>query len=357
MFHLPSSMRRVALLAIAGGAIASLTTAMPAGAVDPPASVTSTATDGIRFTGTNAKDQVVLSRAGTATDPRVVLDTAAPLTVGTDCQSVPGDPTRAVCKAPLFSGTTVKSVRLNGLGGDDIFAHGVSAPIPMVVIGGDGNDTVNAGPGRDSLYGGKGNDTLRGGDSTDFLSGEADNDVLDGGPGIDDELFGGPGTDTLLGGPGNSDDLTGGPGPDTFDGGTGLDDIVLYDERSKRVVIDLSSTGPTNGEISEGDMFKTGIENAVGGHGNDFLAGNAEDNNLIGGDGIDTILGGLGQDGVIGQDGNDVLSGNTVSIAGDFVNSDGDTDFIGGGDGADTCIRSTQDPDSVNECETVLVDN
>jgi hypothetical protein len=334
---------------------------MPAAAAVPTAAtVTSSAAVGVRFIGTDAKDQVVLTRAGTSAAPLVVLDAAAPLTVGIGCQPVAGDPTRATCAAPIASGTTLKKVILNGRGGDDVFAHGVSLPIPMLVNGGEGNDTVNAGPGQDTLFGDNGHDTLRGGDGTDTLKGSFGDDRLEGGAGRDDALFGGPGVDVLLGGDGDSDDLTGGPGSDTIDGGPGRLDVVLYDDRSTGVNVDLGSTTAGNGDpgVGEKDRFLTGIENAVGGDGDDVISGNAGDNNLLGGDGVDIIQGGLGQDAVIGQGGNDILTGNKLSLFGNnVVNSDGVTDFIGGLAGDDTCIRSTQDPDSVNECETIVVDN
>src|SRR5207237_1426754 len=66
--------------------------------------------------------------------------------------------------------------------------------IPVVVNGGDGNDTLNAAAGASTLNGGNGNDTLVGGAGSCTLSGDAGNDVLirgagkwsvDGGAGFD----------------------------------------------------------------------------------------------------------------------------------------------------------------------------
>ena len=55
--------------------------------------------------------------------------------------------------------------------------------------------------------------------------------------------------------------------------------------------------------------YKTIIENAIGGKGDDTLIGNPFDNNLIGGDGNDLFYGGSGNDVIYGEMGNDVLYG------------------------------------------------
>jgi len=53
----------------------------------------------------------------------------------------------------------------------------------------------------------------------------------------------------------------------------------------------------------------TVIENAIGGDGNDTIAGNDASNHLFGGRGDDTLIGGAGADVLHGGDGNDVLYG------------------------------------------------
>ncbi|EPL7019856.1 M10 family metallopeptidase C-terminal domain-containing protein [Proteus mirabilis] len=55
--------------------------------------------------------------------------------------------------------------------------------------------------------------------------------------------------------------------------------------------------------------YKTIIENAIGGKGDDTLIGNPFDNNLIGGDGNDLFYGGAGNDLFYGGSGNDVIYG------------------------------------------------
>ncbi|NJP11065.1 MAG: calcium-binding protein [Leptolyngbyaceae cyanobacterium RU_5_1] len=102
-------------------------------------------------------------------------------------------------------------------------------------IGGNGNDTQDAGWGNDTLYGNSGDDSLVGGHGHDYLSGSEDNDSLFGGMADDtlegdegnDYLYGNDGNDTLSGGDGN-DTLIGDFGNDTLTGGAGNDYINGY---------------------------------------------------------------------------------------------------------------------------------
>ena len=94
--------RRAALAALcsfamAGSLLATLTT--PAEAAGSIATVTSSTGSGIRYDGMETRDQVVFSRAGTTTAPKVLIDAAAALSIGTGCSPVPGDATRALCNA------------------------------------------------------------------------------------------------------------------------------------------------------------------------------------------------------------------------------------------------------------------
>ncbi|WP_294245168.1 calcium-binding protein [Propionivibrio sp.] len=106
---------------------------------------------------------------------------------------------------------------------------------PMVVFGGDGNDSdLTGGDEADHLYGMAGNDRLDGGKGDDYLEGNAGSDILTGGEG-NDTLLGGSGIDILEGDAGNdlliggadADVLTGGKGNDRLEGGLG-DDTYEY---------------------------------------------------------------------------------------------------------------------------------
>jgi RTX calcium-binding nonapeptide repeat (4 copies) len=80
-----------------------------------------------------------------------------------------------------------------------------------ILVGSDGDNTINGLAGDDQISGGGGNDQLLGG---------ASQDVIDGGPG-NDRLSGGVGDDSLLGG----------PGVDTFEGDTSS----LFDTGNDRI--------------------------------------------------------------------------------------------------------------------------
>jgi Ca2+-binding RTX toxin-like protein len=139
-------------------------------------------------------------------------------------------------------------------------------------------------------------DTLNGTGGDDVLSGLAGNDVLTG--------LGG--NDRLLGGDGN-DTLSGGLGGDTLDGGAGID-TATYADATTGVTVNLAIT--TAQETGAGADQLIGIENLIGGNGNDTLSGNAGANNINGGGGDDLIMGGAG---------NDTLAGGANGAAGDTV--------------------------------------
>ncbi|HBR38560.1 MAG TPA: calcium-binding protein, partial [Sulfitobacter pontiacus] len=125
-----------------------------------------------------------------------------------------------------------------------------------------GADTINAGPGNDTLLGGEGPDKLAGNNGDDLIDGDAGNDAL----------FGGMGDDTLNGGAGN-DFLISGLGTDSIDGGAGDDVIRAFDFN-------------LNGNVS-GDT-DTMADVVLGGDGNDTISANDGDT-VTGGEGADVI--------------------------------------------------------------------
>ena len=93
--------------------------------------------------------------------------------------------------------------------------------------------------------------------------------------------------------------------------------------------------------------YKTIIENAIGGKGDDTLIGNPFDNNLIGGDGNDLFYGGDGNDLFYGGSGNDVIYGELGNDV--LYGDDGDdmlidyygANMLNGGKGNDRiCVAS-----------------
>ncbi len=181
---------------------------------------------------------------------------------------------------------------------------------------GDGDDSVDAsatvadvavsaGDGDDSVTGGFGDDSISGGDGDDILDGAEGKDTLDGGAG----------NDTLLAG---FDDGFG----DVFIGGTGIDTYQIDGTDVQSFTFNINLTTGTDQWLNS----YTGIENIIGGSGNDTFVGDSEDNRFEGGLGNDSLSGGVGDDTLIGSAGDDTLVGG----AGD------DTFTYAAGDGHDT---------------------
>ena len=74
----------------------------------------------------------------------------------------------------------MKSIVIFALDGNDTVAATSKIKQPMMIRGGDGNDT---------LHGGAGNDTIRGEDGDDVISLSSGNDELSGGVGNDTADF------------------------------------------------------------------------------------------------------------------------------------------------------------------------
>jgi Ca2+-binding RTX toxin-like protein len=216
-----------------------------------------------------------------------------------------------VSNAPKIVGTKAPDVIVAGPGDNTIYGEGGNDTIcggegDEVIYGGRGNDALFGEGGNDTLFGERGSDDLDGGAGEDRLFGATGNDELNGGPGDHDQLFGGPGDDSLAGGEGDFDVLEGGSGNDSIDGGPGAHDIASYAGTGGAVTIDLG-VGTVSGAESE---HLTGIEDAIGGSGDDTLVGsNASPNRLDGGPGDDHLIGAGPADEAFGGPGSDVCAG------------------------------------------------
>jgi Ca2+-binding RTX toxin-like protein len=136
-----------------------------------------------------------------------------------------------------------------------------------------GDDSITASNGANTLLGGNGNDSITGGNQQD-------------------RIFGGNGNDSILGGAGN----------DTLDGGDGTD-WAIYASATGVVTVNLAA-GTSSG--AAGNDSLTGIENVLGGNGDDSILGDGLANILSGGDGSDTLAGSNGDDTLYGGAGNDI---------------------------------------------------
>ena len=138
------------------------------------------------------------------------------------------------------------------------------------------------------------------------MLGATGDDRLTGGPGDRDRVDGGPGDDSLSGGAGDFDVLTGGPGNDSIDGGPGGHDIASYAGTGGAVTINLEA-GTVSGAESE---QLSGIEDAIGGSGDDTLIGAAATpNRLDGGPGDDRLEAAGPEDEAFGGPGSDSCAG------------------------------------------------
>lgn len=262
----------------------------------------------------------------------------------------------------------VDSSILRGLGGFTGFGNALDNFITGgsrsdVLIGGGGNDRIYGGAGNDSLNGSNGSDTCYGGlgNDTYFSDNVRDIAVERGGQGFDsvstvlnrfsnpsnieeisfvgrgnfvgfgnalgNVIRGNNGNDSLFGRDGN-DRLSGGFGNDRIEGGNGSDWALFEGHQS--VVVNLSTQGVQN--TGYGSDVLLGIENILGGSGQDLLTGSALSNFLISGDGNDRVDGGSGNDNLYGGDGRDRMIGGSGH---DLVNGGSGNDILFGGSGND----------------------
>ena len=214
--------------------------------------------------------------------------------------------------------------------------------------GGDGEDSLQsfflAGlGGYNSFYGDAGNDTLVSisgtNDRPTYLSGGADNDSLLGNS-ADNALSGDAGDDTLAGGEGN----------DTLDGGAD-NDFASYADATGAITVNLR-VGSSSGQHGEDSL--TGIENILGGNGDDSIVGDSLANLLDGGGGLDFVsYANAGGDVIVDLgamrgygDGTDTLSGIENILGGngnDSILGDSLANVLNGGNGDDTLVGSNGD--------------
>jgi Ca2+-binding RTX toxin-like protein len=188
-------MRKLVLTSLA--LLSTLILAAPAAATLPPRFEEPPGERSINLVLAGANDADHIAIAVSADGRSYVIDSSAPLEVGSSiCSHPDGHESRLLCEAAAIAGFEV-----NGNGGDDTIVLSASVPVPATLRGGPGSDRLYGGNAADKLIGGAGSDTLVGRGGNDSLFGGAGNDELFGGQG-DDHLYGGPGRDALAGGPG-----------------------------------------------------------------------------------------------------------------------------------------------------------
>jgi Ca2+-binding RTX toxin-like protein len=192
---------------------------------------------------------------------------------------------------------------IRGAGGNDVICGGYGRDR---IYGNRGNDTIDGKKDADSVHGGRGSDEVDGGADPDMVFGDSGNDAVHGGPGDRDGAEGGPGDDDVTGGRGSFDTVFGGIGNDRIDGGRGKHDIASYRTAGGPIEADLSAGTVVGAE----DERLVGIEDVLGGSGEDTLAGSeTTSNRLDGGPGDDRLLGPAPGDKAFGGPGSDQCLG------------------------------------------------
>jgi serralysin len=189
--------------------------------------------------------------------------------------------------------------RLDGQGGGDVLDGGAGAD---AVLGGDGDDVIYASAGNDSLQGQNGDDVFH------WVSTDG-RDTFNGGANFDTANFTGSAVADVADANWNGTAIT------------GLMNNALVDIEA--INLDLGAGGAggdwlryntsigvnVNLQIGTATGFAsvTGVENLIGGTGNDDFAGNAGVNKINGNDGNDFIYGAGGNDNLTGGLGQDVF--------------------------------------------------
>ena len=188
------------------------------------------------------------------------------------------------------------------------------------IVTGNGNNNIVTGNGNNDILTGGGNDHVTTGSGNDEIKTGAGNDVVDAGGG----------NDTIIGSAGNGDDVyDAGLGADTAVYSSATNDIIVdlnAANRAAQTVLGADGAGPNPDTIGAlllaagqsatqpvgfaqgvdiGTDALLGIENVIGGAGNDMIFGDALNNALIGGAGNDTLVGGVGNDLLTGGAGAD----------------------------------------------------
>jgi Ca2+-binding RTX toxin-like protein len=216
---------------------------------------------------------------GTQTDTDTQVSTAGVVRTGTP-------------QADVLAGTAGDD-NIVAMGGDDVITSDAGAD---AINAGAGDDFVSSGDGRDVVFAGAGDDQVFAGDQADVIYGDAGNDRIFGGEGNDllnagagdDAVFGGAGNDLIVAEANDGNDVYFG---DDSDGGSGIDTLDLSASAAS-VRVNLGSGLLFNGfatGVQIGHDTIWGIENVIGGSGDDTITASNAVNVMSGGAGNDVF--------------------------------------------------------------------
>ncbi|UWQ93544.1 hypothetical protein K3727_21470 (plasmid) [Rhodobacteraceae bacterium M382] len=216
----------------------------------------------------------------------------------------------------------------------EAFSHMISN-VERVRGSREGHDNLAGADGVDvELDGRGGNDTLIGRNGNDILIGNAGNDSLDGGAGNDQARFNVASSDFTVTKAAGVYTIVSADGTDTV---TNVEEFVFSDTTLNVTQMDARAgiTAPPDAPVVE--TGTTGDDTLSGGTGNDRLVGGDGNDRLVGGDGADTLNGGDGDDTILGGDSaGDLRDVIYAGGGGDSVEAGAGNDLVFGQDGNDT---------------------
>ncbi len=348
---------RLAVVGTAGNNVTLQAIANDPGSADQPGLTYAWSVNGGAFVATPANQFTTSITSPTSIIARVTDDAGSSFARYYFMVGTSGNDTTVLTAADVAAAQSNSAdvLAFLALAGDDQVTVDAAVTLPVLIVGGAGNDTLAASAATVAV-------DLDGGDDNDTLIGGSGNDVLRAGSGTN-ILIGGNGKNQFVGG--GNDTMTGGINDDTYeihfstvvvnDPGDGIDTIDLTAAPSG-VTLDFSSTSgqaqsvfPTstindpyhnstltlNGTFTNligspfGDVLSVSTAGVSidGGQGNDQIAGSGVGLNLEGGLGNDTLVltGAAGT--LSGGPGNDSILGTLVS---------GSPVILDAGDGDDT---------------------
>jgi Ca2+-binding RTX toxin-like protein len=243
-------------------------------------------------------------------------------------------------KVTAFRATSVKSIVVNGGGGNDQLLGRTNLKKPMTLRGGAGNDTLVGGAMGDVFEGGPGEDRADYSHRNQNMNISLDDLANDGatndaGAVVEKDNVK---SDVEVIRTGNGNDLIRGSNADNIIGaGFGLDTVYGMGGHDLLAVASRNHYDPDTVYGGEGNDWieTTGVARltAYGENGNDKIVGGSANDTLSGGTGTDSIYGNDGADDISGGDWRDHLFGGRGN---DIIRGGAGDDIIEAGDGDDT---------------------